>query len=482
MRRTFARLKDDFLKETREEAFAALRLVRTREQMVKVRQGVAEPVGNAEDFGMMVILADGGGTGYGATCDLSEAGMRWAVAEARRWLSVNRRFPLVDFEAVDFKHPVGEYPSNAMKPWEQMPLKEKIDLLKQVNAGLRVDDRIVDREASLWFTRQESFYATSGGGEVFQASDFLVPHISATANEGAESQTRSLGGLMAAGKRGGLEILDEIGFAGAGKGIAQDALVLLDAPDCPSETMDLLLDPDEMMIQIHESVGHPLEIDRILGDERNYAGTSFVTPEMFGSYRYGSDLMNITFDPELTRELATYAVDDEGTPAKKKYLIEKGILKRGLGGVISQARSGLPGVANARAQDWNRPPIDRIANLNLEPGDSTMEEMIGAVEKGIYMKSNTSWSIDDSRNKFQFGCEWARLIEDGRLTRVVRKPNYRGISANFWRNLKMVGNRATFRVLGTPFCGKGEPNQVVRVGHASPACLFANVDVFGGAS
>jgi len=482
MRTTFANLREPFLKGSRDVAFAALRLVRTREQMIKVRQNVPEPVGNAEDFGLMITLADGRGTGYGATCDLSEAGLRRALDEARRWLFENRRFPLVDFGAADFRHPVGDYPSNASKPWEHLPLKEKIDLLKKVNTDLKIDDRIVDWGASLWFTRQETLFATNGGGEVFQTSDFLVPHISATANEGAESQTRSLGGLMACGKRGGLEILDEIGFAGAGEGIAGDALVLLGAPDCPSGTMDLLLDADQMMIQIHESVGHPLEIDRILGDERNYAGTSFVTPEMFGNYRYGSDLMNITFDPELPRELAAYGVDDEGTPAEKQHLIERGILKRGLGGAVSQARSGLPGVANARAQNWNRPPIDRIANLNLEPGESSLEEMIGAVEKGIYMKSNTSWSIDDSRNKFQFGCEWARLIENGRLTRVVKKPNYRGISATFWRSLKMVGNAATFRVLGTPFCGKGEPNQVVRVGHASPACLFANVDVFGGAS
>jgi predicted Zn-dependent protease len=137
-------------------------------------------------------------------------------------------------------------------------------------------------------------------------------------------------------------------------------------------------------------------------------------------------------------------------------------------------------VANARASSWNRPPIDRMANLNLEPGTSSLQEMIASVERGLYMQTNCSWSIDDSRNKFQFGCEWGRLIEDGQLTTVVKNPNYRGISATFWRSLKMVGNAETFDIMGTPFCGKGEPNQVVRVGHASPACLFADVDVFGG--
>ncbi|MDX1656181.1 MAG: TldD/PmbA family protein, partial [Candidatus Competibacteraceae bacterium] len=225
---------------------------------------------------------------------------------------------------------------------------------------------------------------------------------------------------------------------------------------------------------------HPLELDRILGDERNYAGTSFVTPEMFGRYRYGSELLNITFDPTVAGQIASAGFDDEGRPAERVYLIREGILERPLGGGSSQARAGLPGTANARACGWNRPPIDRMANLNLEPGDSSFEALVGAVERGIYMETNSSWSIDDSRNKFQFGCEWGRLIDNGRLTRVVKNPNYRGISAGFWRSLKGVGDRAGHRVLGVANCGKGEPNQIIRVGHASPPCLFGAIDVFGG--
>ena len=259
-----------------------------------------------------------------------------------------------------------------------------------------------------------------------------------------------------------------------------EALQLLTAPNCPAGVMDVLLAPDQMILQIHESIGHPLELDRILGDERNYAGTSFVTPEMFGTYRYGSPLLNVTFDPTRPEELASYGFDDEGLPARREFLIQDGILVRGLGGLTSQVRADLPGVANARACSWNRPPIDRMANLNIEPGDSSFADMVAAVEHGVYMQSNCSWSIDDSRNKFQFGCEWGQLIEDGKLTTVVKKPNYRGVSATFWRNLKMVGNRDTVMVMGTPNCGKGEPNQVIRVGHASPACLFTEVEVFGG--
>jgi len=277
-----------------------------------------------------------------------------------------------------------------------------------------------------------------------------------------------------------MEVLDDVGFHTAAPMLAAEAVELLEADNCPTANMDVVLAPDQMILQIHESVGHPLELDRILGDERNYAGTSFVRPEMIGTYRYGSELMNVVYDPTLPEQFASYGFDDDGSAAERRFVVEKGILKRALGGAVSQARANLPGVACARADGWQRPPIDRMANLNLLPGASTFEEMISSVEHGVLMRTNCSWSIDDSRNKFQFGCEWARLIEDGRLTKVVRNPNYRGISATFWRNLKMVGDASTFEVLGTPNCGKGEPNQTMCVGHASPTCVFADVEVFGG--
>jgi predicted Zn-dependent protease len=248
--------------------------------------------------------------------------------------------------------------------------------------------------------------------------------------------------------------------------------------------MDLVLLPSQMALQIHESIGHPLELDRILGDERNYAGTSFVTLDMFGAYRYGSTLLNVTFDPTRGEEFASFAFDDEGSRARREYLIRDGVLLRPLGGTISQQRAaGVRGdfdpVATARSCGWNRPPIDRMSNLNVEPGSSTLQEMIASIDDGILMKTNASWSIDDSRNKFQFGCEWGQRIRAGRLAEVVRNPNYRGVSATFWRSLAMVGDASTMEVMGTPYCGKGEPNQAIRVGHASPACRFDGVDVFG---
>ena len=196
--------------------------------------------------------------------------------------------------------------------------------------------------------------------------------------------------------------------------------------------------------------------------------------------QYGSPLLNVSFDPTQANELASYGFDDGGCPATRELLIERGILRRGLGALESQARCGLPGVANFRASSWNRAPIDRMANINLEPGDASLDQLVAQVERGVLMTTNRSWSIDDYRNKFQFSCEHGRLIENGKLGPVLRNPNYRGITVDFWNRLAGVGRAgATF---GTAFCGKGEPNQVVRVGHASPPCLFREVEVFGGLS
>ncbi len=475
------RLESDFRQVIPKADFCSLRFVCEQEEALSVRQNVTEPVQRSEDIGAMLTVVNNGGMGYAATSDLTHSGLKRAADEARFWARQTAGHSVIDFSAVAMPHPTAEYRGPHRIPWDSVPLNEKLDWLRDLCDRLKIDDRIVDWQAGLWRVRAEQLYLTSEGGRVYQLFHYLVPNLSATANEKADTQRRTFGGLRENCRQGGLEALDDSGFREAGSRIAEEAIQLLAAPNCPTGSMDLLLAPDQMILQIHESIGHPLELDRILGDERNYAGTSFVTLDMVGTYRYGSDLLNITYDPTRPEQFASYAYDDDGLRAEKLHVIERGILKRALGGITSQARCDAGGVANARASGWNRPPIDRMANLNLEPGTSSMEEMIGSIQRGVYMKTNRSWSIDDSRNKFQFGCEWARRIEDGRLTEVLKNPNYRGISATFWRNLKMVGNQATFQIMGTPFCGKGEPNQIMRVGHAAPACVFADVDVFGGA-
>ncbi|TGO02285.1 peptidase C69 [Candidatus Thiomargarita nelsonii] len=467
-------IKQRFHKIIPKVDFCSLRYLEERSETLRVRQNITEPPTQSHDVGIMLTVIEKGGLGYAATSDLSEAGLREAVTRARHWASLCRENMIIDFSKLTMPQGQGEYHTKVEKPWDSTSIADKLDLLQSESAQCQLNDKIVDWHTQLDSVQTEELYLTHEGGEITQSHQYLIPSMRVTANQGVDTQYRSFGGYA---WQGGLE---HIRFLGKGQQLAEEALQLLAAPNCPTESMDLILAPDQMMLQIHESIGHPLELDRILGDERNYAGTSFVTLDMFGTYQYGAPLLNVTFDPTHSEQFASYGFDDEGLPAEKTYIIRDGILTTPLGGVTSQARTGLAGVANARATRWNRPPIDRMANLNVEPGESRFDDMISNIERGIFMQTNLSWSIDDSRNKFQFGCEWAQLIEKGELTQVVKNPNYRGISATFWRNLKKVGNVDSFEVLGLPNCGKGEPNQVIRVGHASPVCLFDNVDVFGG--
>jgi predicted Zn-dependent protease len=446
-------------------AFWSLRLHDETRASHAMRQDTLEPPRLSLDRGAMLTALTEGGYGYCATSDLSIEGLQRALDRATEWAQATRGRSLARHDPAAMPAPKGEYQSPYLK---ELPARSALqELLAAECKGAQIDARIVERYAALELVDEQRVYLTSTGGELYQRFRFTLPHLRVTANEGAQTQSRSLD----AARQGGFELVEQSSFVGGGRRLADEALQLLAAPDCPCGTMDLLLMPDQMMLQVHESIGHPLELDRILGDERNYAGTSFVTPEMIGSYRYGSELLNVTFDPTLSDEMATYAHDDEGARAQKLFLIRNGVLVSALGG---------PPVANARASGWNRPPIHRMANLNVEPGASRLEEMIASMRRGVLMRTNVSWSIDDSRNKFQFGCEWGERIEDGVRRGVVKNPNYRGVSATFWRSLRAVGGPETFEVHGTLYCGKGEPNQAIHCGHAAPACLFSGVEVFGG--
>jgi predicted Zn-dependent protease len=457
----------------------SLRLVSEENDYLAVRQGVTEPSRVGLVAGAMITVVAGRGIGYGATGNLTPAGLREAADRATDWAQLHARLSLFDAALFPRSDVRAEYRSQILEPWDSRSGDDKLALLRNACVALKIDDRIVDWSAWLGYRKISQLLVTSAGGRSLQTFELVSPGIAAAANAGSQTQRRTGGGADW-GQQGGLERLAATNLRDDARRVAEEAIALVAAPECPTGEMDLVLLPSQMVLQLHESIGHPLELDRILGDERNYAGTSFVTPEMFGSYRYGSELLNVTFDPTVGNELASYVVDDEGTAAERAYLIRDGILQRPLGGGLSQARSGLPGVASARASGWDRPSIDRMGNINLEPGDCTLGDLVRRVERGVLMDTNRSWSIDDSRNKFQFGCELGRLIQDGEVGAVVRNPGYRGISASFWRSLAGVGNRDTWEVRGVRNCGKGEPNQVVAVGHAAPPCLFRDVAIFGG--
>lgn len=452
----------------------------TRNHMVRNEKPESHSV-FVDEGAMIEVLVDGQ-FAYAGSSQLTDAALFKALERAKELAKASAKYRLHPFSEKQRPKSQGSYSSPRFKSSSDQSLAELLQTLKMASKALKVSEKISTAESWARILETQMDYANSSGAEIRQNFLMMNTSFSATATNGSESQTRSESGGLAKCNQIGFEVFDRNEILRQCERIGREALELLAAPNCPSEKMDLILAPDQMLLQIHESIGHPLELDRILGDERNYAGWSFVKPSDFGSLQYGSELMNVSFDPSYPGEFASYAFDDCGNPATKEFLIKKGKLLRGLGSLESQARSGLPGVANFRSSSWNRAPIDRMANINLEPGNKSLQEMIAGVEKGIFMRSNVSWSIDDYRNKFQFGCEYAQLIEDGRLTKIVKNPNYRGITVPFWNSLKAVGKAEEFEIYGSPWCGKGEPNQVIRVGHGSPPCLFENVEVFGGLS
>ncbi len=458
--------------------FLGLRYVFDKSHTSSVRNEILEAVDLKTNEGLMVEVMIDGHFGYSATSDLSDCGLKKAFELAQHQTKKAAQYKAFSFPKSVRPPAEGHYRSPRKKSLDGLKVSDVLEVLMKASRGLKTSERIVTRRASTIFSATKSLYITSEATEIEQDSNLVMVEATATAQKDTEFQTRTLNGWGSRTFQMGAEALFEDSLFHDCQRVGEEALELVLAENCPGGVTDLLIAPDQMMLQIHESIGHPLEMDRILGDERNFAGWSFVKLEDIGSLQYGSPLMNVTFDPTVPGEAASYSFDDGGTPARREHLIKDGILLRGLGAAESQIRAGKPGVANFRAASWNRAPIDRMANINLEAGPHKLNEMVASIDRGILVRSNKSWSIDDYRNKFQFGCEFAQLIEKGRLTKTVKNANYRGTTLNFWRSLQQVSDKAeTFASL---YCGKGEPSQVIHVGHTSPYCLFKAVEVFGG--
>jgi TldD protein len=238
-----------------------------------------------------------------------------------------------------------------------------------------------------------------------------------------------------------------------------------------------VLDADQMALQVHESVGHPTELDRIYGTEASYAGTSFLKADDVGSLRYGSERMNVTADPTTPGGLGTFGFDDEGVPAARRPVVERGMLSGFLTSRETAARIGLGGGGSMRAESWNRMPLVRMTNLHLEPGEGTLEDLIADVDDGVFMETNKSWSIDDKRLNFQFGTQVAWEIKRGKLGRMFRDATYTGITPLFWARLDAVAGREAWRLIGITNCGKGQPGQVAHVSHGAAPARFRDVQI-----
>jgi len=458
--------------------WASIREYKEVTDFIMARNAKPDQINTGESHGVMVEVLYAGQISYAGTSDLTDEGIEKAFHKALNFAIKTKQNNLCDFDDSIRPANQGEHQTETKIPFEDVSLAEPQSNSVDITKALKVSDEIIEASAWAMLTKTNINYISTNGANWSQEFCIVSKDFSATASRDNENQTRSYG---MNGRQLGLEDIDMTLLLKEAKRVGSQAVELLDAEECPTDQLDLIMAPDQLYLQVHESIGHPLELDRILGDERNYAGWSFIGPDDFGKRQYGSNLLNVTFDPTLTSEMASYTFDDNGVKASKEYLIKDGVLLRGIGGIESQTRSNIPGVSCARSCDWNRPPMDRMGNINIEPGETSIEDMIKGVKKGIIMYTNRSWSIDDYRNKFQFGCEYAKLIEDGKITKTLKNPNYRGVTDSFWMNLDKVGDQSTYEIWGSPYCGKGEPNQVIRVGHAIPTCKFKNIEVFGGA-
>ncbi|HPQ39411.1 MAG TPA: TldD/PmbA family protein [bacterium] len=331
---------------------------------------------------------------------------------------------------------------------------------------------------SMEFRRLEQWFASSEGSRIRQ--EIIIPAFAMTirAGDGRGAQTRSWpsshGGYTCTG---GFEKIRSMVRREAVEQAAGEAVMLTTAPPCPEGRFPVVLAPDQMSLQIHESIGHPLELDRVFGVEANFSGTSFAQPEGMGQLQFGSPLINVVTDPTESGVLGAYGYDDDGVPARPVTLIRDGILRGYLSGRETAGRLGVPSSANNRAADWRHYPINRMSNTRLEPGNATWDDLLAGAEGGLIMATNRSWSIDDRRESFRFECEAAWEIKSGKRGKIYRNPAYTGRTLDFWRSCDAVGHAALYENWGTPNCGKGEPSQSIHTSQGSAPARFQNVSV-----
>ncbi|HWB34485.1 MAG TPA: TldD/PmbA family protein, partial [Rugosimonospora sp.] len=354
------------------------------------------------------------------------------------------------------------------------PLSEKGDLLTGVTgAAHRAGADQAEALYQVWDTSK--WFVSSEGHRIDQHIRESGAGLSATVIGEGETQRRSYPSYRGQYGTRGWELVREIDLAAHAERVAEEARALLSAPQCPAGETTVIIGGEQMALQIHESVGHAIELDRILGWEAAYAGTSWLDLAKLGSLRYGSDLMNIVIDPGIPGALGSFGYDDEGTPAGRRYAVRDGQWVGVLAGRDSAAVAGLDYAGSVRSDGWARLPMVRMTNVGFEPGPHTLEEMIAATPDGILMDFNRSWSIDDKRLNFQFGCEIGYEIKDGKLGRMLRNPTYTGIGPRFWQSMDMLSSEIVS--WGTPNCGKGQPGQTGHTGHPAAPARFTGVRV-----
>jgi TldD protein len=460
--------------------YAEARHVDARSEAIAVLAGQVDAIDSSASEGIGVRVRVGGGWGFAATREVTRAG---AEAALKRALAVAEAQPAGPATPLAHVAPARGHWSS---PYDVDPftveLDEKLALLFAAERALRSgDERIVRTAATARAWRERKAFASTEGAACTQELVATGGGIAAYASDGTDVQVRSYptahgGGLSAARGWEHVLALDLIGNAPR---VASEAVELLTAPPCPQGTRTMVLHGEQVALQVHESIGHALELDRILLGEASYAGTSWVAPTDLGSLKYGSELLDVTADATLAGGLGSFGWDDEGVAGARTDLVEGGILRATLSNRESAAAIGLEASGGcARADGFARQPIVRMTNVSLEPGGvPTLPDLLADTEEGLYLETNRSWSIDDRRLQFQFATEVCREIRGGELGRLYRNGSYAGVTPRFWGSLDAVCGPDEWRLWGLTNCGKGEPGQIMAVSHGAAPARFRDVQV-----
>ncbi|HUA08043.1 MAG TPA: TldD/PmbA family protein [Candidatus Acidoferrales bacterium] len=457
--------------------YADIRFENVRSERIEVRNGVVASLADARSVGYGIRALVDGAWGFAASSDCTHAGIdataARAVAIARASASIARnRFGEPPPHAY-----VDRYHTPLVRDPQEVPLGERVALLLEAEKLARASDRIAVSRAwlDLWRT-QKWFYSTIGSA-IEQTIVQTGSGVQAMAIGDGDVQTRSFPGDYGLYKSGGWEIVEEAALTENAQRIGEEATALLSAPQCPSGTFDIVLGGSQVSLQIHESCGHPAELDRVMGWEANFSGTSFLEIGELDKLRYGSPIVTIVIDNTLPHGMSTCGYDDEGTKSGVSDIVREGVL-RGYEMSNDTARAiGRESNACVRAQSWEFVPMIRMCNLNLLPGEVPFDGLFDGVRDGIYMESNRSWSIDDRRLNFQFGCQIGWEIKNGKRGRMLKNPTYAGMTPQFWNSCDAIADVRSWNEWGTPNCGKGEPMQTGRTTQAASPARFRNVDV-----
>lgn len=461
-------------------SYTDIRIIRTQYESVATKNEKVSGIGKSTDEGFGIRVIADGAWGFASSGFVTKTEIEKVAAIAVETAKASAILKKTDVKLAPEESYVDVWRSPYDKDPFKVSLETKIDLLLKINTELMKVKEIKVASARMRFVRELQFFASSEGSFIEQEIMQSGAGYTATAVGEGDMQNRSFpnshGGHFSCK---GYELVEETPLLENAQRTAEEAAAMLIAPKCPEIKTDLILGGSQLQLQIHESVGHPTELDRVLGTEANYAGTSFVTIDKLGKLQYGSPIVNIVADSTIPHGVATVRYDDEGVKAQKWHIIKDGIFvgyltSRETAPVIGENRSR----GAMRADGWNRIPLIRMTNISLMPGDWTLDDLIADTKNGIYMDTNKSWSIDQKRLNFQFGTEIAWEIKNGKKTRILKNPTYQGITPEFWNSCDAICNADHFVLWGLTNCGKGQPGQTAEMSHGAAPARFRNIQVF----